>query len=337
MVTAGQLIENIDAVLDKRTHISGRVTDGADKALLNISVGVYKRGADTPGGGQTWELVTSGTTDSSGNYTIYDLPTGSYRVGFSNGNALYKTEYYDNAYYVQNGQDIAIAAGGIADNINAKLEGITLNVPPLALQDAMTVNEGGTTGKLVTNAASVLANDEDADSDALSATLVTPPTHGALTLNADGTFTYVHDGSETTSDTFAYRANDGAHDSPVISVTITIQPVNDAPVVASDAMTVTHGGTTTQLTSGASILANDSDAEGSSLTAMLVDAPQHGALTLNTDGTFSYTHDGSAAASDSFTYKASDGQAQSSAATVTITVGDAQPQPYFWFFPLGYR
>ncbi|MEZ4712313.1 MAG: Ig-like domain-containing protein [Caldilineaceae bacterium] len=238
VVTSGQFIENIDAILDKRTHISGRVTDGSNKALENISVGVYKRGADTPGGGQTWELATSDTTGSNGEYTIYDLPAGSYRVGFSNGNALYKTEYYDNAYYVQNGQDVVLGEGGIADNINAQLEGITLNVPPLAVQDAMTV---------------------------------------------------------------------------------------------------TRGSTATQLISGASVLTNDSDAEGSALTAVLVDKPQHGALTLNADGTFTYTHDGSAAAADSFTYKASDGQAQSSAATVTITVGGSQPQQHFSFLPLSYR
>ena len=340
VVTSGLVIENIDAMLDKRTHIGGRVTDGANKALENISVGVYKRGADTPDGGQTWELVTSDTTDGNGDYTMYDLPAGSYRVGFSNGNALYKTEYFNNVYYVQNGQDVVLAEGGVADNINAQLEGITLNVPPLAVHDALTVNEGGTVGKLVTNAASVLANDQDAENGTLSAALVTPPVHGALTLNADGTFSYVHDGSETTSDQFVYRASDGVNNSPVISVTITIQPVNDAPVAASDAMTVTRGGTTSQLTSGANLLTNDSDAEGSPLTAVLVEQPRHGALTLQADGTFTYTQDGSAAAGDSFTYIASDGQAQSAATVVTITVvGSSKPQPaeFFSYLPLSYR
>ena len=233
-----------------------------------------------------------------------------------------------------------LAEGGAADNINAQLEGITLNVPPLAVHDALTVNEGGTVGKLVTNAASVLANDQDAENGALSAALVTPPVHGALTLNADGTFSYVHDGSETTSDQFAYRASDGVNNSPVISVTITIQPVNDAPVAASDAMTVTRGGTTSQLTSGANLLTNDSDAEGSPLTAVLVEPPQHGALTLQADGTFTYIHDGSAAASDSFSYKASDGQAQSAATVVTITVvasSELQPVEFFSYLPLSYR
>lgn len=340
VVTSGQTIENIDALLDKRTHISGRVTDGANKALENISVGVYKRGADTLDGGQTWELVTSDTTNGNGDYIIFDLPPGSYRVGFSNGNALYKTEYFTNEYYVQNGQDVVVTEGGVVDNVDAQLEGITLNVPPLAMQDSMTVKEGGTVGKLMTNAASVLANDQDAENGALSAILVTPPAHGALTLNADGTFSYVHDGSETTSDVFSYRANDGLNESPVISVTITIQSVNDAPVAASDAMTVTQGGTTTKLTSGVSVLSNDSDVEGDSLTAVLVDKPQHGTLTLNANGTFSYVHDGSESTSDSFTYKASDGQAQSPTTAVSITVtnsGEPQPEEHFSFLPLSYR
>ena len=65
------------------------------------------------------------------------------------------------------------------------------------------------------------------------------PSHAAsFALNADGSFTYVHDGSETTSDIFTYKANDGSLDSNVATVTITVTPVNDAPVV-------TAGGTLT--------------------------------------------------------------------------------------------
>ena len=56
-----------------------------------------------------------------------------------------------------------------------------------------------------------------------------------------------------------------------------------------------------------SLLANDEDAEGATLTAALVVAASNGALTLNTDGTFVYEHDGSETVSDSFAYAASDG------------------------------
>jgi hypothetical protein len=52
--------------------------------------------------------------------------------------------------------------------------------------------------------------------------------NGTLTFNGNGTFSNVHNGSETTSDSFTYKANDGTTDSNTVSVTITVSPVNDA-------------------------------------------------------------------------------------------------------------
>lgn len=68
------------------------------------------------------------------------------------------------------------------------------------------------------------------------------------------------------------------------------------------------------------VLANDQDPDGDALTARLVTAPQHGTLTLNADGTFTYTPQAGFHGTDSFTYKANDGQLDSNLATVTITV-----------------
>src|SRR5207245_6764036 len=70
-------------------------------------------------------------------------------------------------------------------------------------------------------------------------------------------------------------------------------------------------------------LANDSDVDGDTLTAMLVTGPSHGTLTLNADGSLVYMPALNFNGTDSFTYKASDGPAQSGVATVTITIGRA--------------
>src|SRR5207244_1992224 len=79
--------------------------------------------------------------------------------------------------------------------------------------------------------------DADLPANTLSATLVTGVGHGALTLNADGSFTYTPDADFNGTDTFTYRAYDGQAYSDEVAVTITVNPVNDAPVAADGSLT----------------------------------------------------------------------------------------------------
>src|SRR5262249_55247264 len=72
------------------------------------------------------------------------------------------------------------------------------------------------------------------------------------------------------------------------------------------------------------VLGNDSDVDGDALRAALVSGPAHGALTLNADGSFTYTPAAGFRGTDSFTYRASDGSAED-LATVTITDDDLPP------------
>jgi VCBS repeat-containing protein len=123
-----------------------------------------------------------------------------------------------------------------------------LAAPPVAGNDNYSVDEGAT---LNVSAPGVLSNDTDEDLDPITAIKLTDPAHGTLTLNSDGSFTYVHDGSETTSDVFTYYAWDGASQSNTATVTITITPVNDAPVLATiegSALSYTEGDGLVQIT-----------------------------------------------------------------------------------------
>src|SRR5439155_26935747 len=143
--------------------------------------------------------------------------------------------------------------------------------------------------------------------------------HGAHVLNANENFTYTPTANYNGPDSFTYKANDGTADSNVATVTIAVAAVNDAPVAAADSYTATKA---TALTIGApGVLANDTDVENGALTAVLVSGPTHGALTLNANGSFTYTPTANYNGPDSFTYKANDGAADSNAATVAITVG----------------
>ena len=104
---------------------------------------------------------------------------------------------------------------------------------------------------------------------------------------------------------------------------MTVTAVNDAPVAVNDEYS-TDENTTLNVTAPFGVLANDSDVDDDTLTAVQVADPAHGTLTLNDDGSFSYVPDGDWTGSDSFTYRASDSEAASAPALVTIEVVSGQ-------------
>jgi len=63
---------------------------------------------------------------------------------------------------------------------------------------------------------------EDADDDTLTFSVVASPAHGDLVLASNGSFTYTPDDKYNRADSFTYKANDGALDSNVATMTITI-------------------------------------------------------------------------------------------------------------------
>ena len=203
-----------------------------------------------------------------------------------------------------------------------------VNDAPLTVSDTITLDEGGTVTLTTNGSSTLLANDTDAESDTLTAIGVSSPTNGTLTLNPNGTFTYIHNGSNTTTDTFRYKSNDGTVDGNTVTVTITINPVNDIPTTVSDTLTVNEAGTITLTASGSStLLDNDTDSEGDSLTAIGVTSPTNGTLTLNPNGTFSYVHDGSETTTDTFSYKSNDGTNDGNTVTITITINPINDAP----------
>src|SRR5207253_2342804 len=147
----------------------------------------------------------------------------------------------------------------------------------------------------------------DVDGDPLTAVLVTGPSNGSLALNTDGSFTYTPNANFNGVDTFTYKANDGTADSNVDTATITANPVNDAPLAGDDAYSVNED--TTLSTAAPCAPVYRSDVDGDPLTAVLVTGPSNGSLTLNADGSFTYTPNANFNGTDTFTYKANDGAA----------------------------
>ena len=199
-----------------------------------------------------------------------------------------------------------------------------VNDAPAATNDSYSVNEDT---PLTVAAPGVLGNDTDADGNPLTAVLVSGPlpSQGTLTLNANGSFGFTPTLNFNGPDTFTYKANDGIADSNVATVTITVNAVNDAPVATNDSYSVTAG--TTLNVTAPGVLGNDSDVEGSPLTAAQVTGPTKGTLTLNANGSFSYVSNVGSSGTDTFTYRANDGTANSNTATVTITITAVNQAP----------
>ncbi|RVT39914.1 Ig-like domain-containing protein, partial [Sphingobium algorifonticola] len=196
---------------------------------------------------------------------------------------------------------------------------------PESLNDAYAVTEDST---LTINAATgVLANDSDPQSNPLTAVLQSGPSNGVLTLNANGSFTYTPNANFTGTDSFTYRATDGVSPGNLATVTIDVDPQNDAPIANANSYNVVAGTTLTVPDGATDILANDIDPDGDPLTALLVAAPVNGTLSLNPNGSFTYTPNVGYIGADSFTYRASDGVAESGIATVSIAVASDNTPP----------
>ena len=189
------------------------------------------------------------------------------------------------------------------------------NDAPTAADDAYSTAEGNA---LTVNDPGVLGDDSDPDDDPLSAGLVSGPSHGTLTLNADGSFVYTPAADYDGTDSFTYRASDGTLESNPANVTITVTNTNKAPTAAADAYSTPEDTTLTVNAPG--VLGNDSDPDHNPLSAVLVSGPSHGTLTLNANGSFTYRPEDNFNGSDSFTYRASDGSQASDSARVTLTV-----------------
>jgi len=209
--------------------------------------------------------------------------------------------------------------------------GKNANNAPVAAADAYGVDEDNLLS--VNVATGVLSNDIDVDIEPLTAVLVSSPTNGTLTLNADGSFSYMPNGNFNGTDSFTYTADDGSpfdSSSNLATVTITVNSVNDTPVAGDDTGYSVAEDNLLTVSAANGVLANDSDpVEGDLLTAVLASGPANGALTLNADGSFSYMPNPDFNGVDSFTYQAQDtGLAPlSNVAKVTITVTPVNDAP----------
>ncbi len=208
--------------------------------------------------------------------------------------------------------------GGVSTTGQVTINLYGVDHPPVATADSYNVDEDNTLD------GAVLGNDLDPDDDSLTVVAgnITTTTGVTLSMSMDGTFSYTPPANFSGSDTFQYQLTD-AISTVTGNVTITVNPVNDAPSAVSDSYTLNEEGTL-----NGNLLDNDSDIEGTPLSAVAetVTTAAGVALTINGDGSFSYTPPSDFFGNDSASYQVTDG-ALTTLGTVTFTVLNVNDAP----------
>ncbi len=186
------------------------------------------------------------------------------------------------------------------------------NKPPVAVDDAITTPED----TVVTF--DPVANDTDPDGDALDLSEVDPTSAqgGTVTVNLDGTVNYTPPADFYGEDTISYVVEDSEGNKDTGTITVTVTPVNDAPVAVDDADTTDEDTAVT-----IDVLANDTDVDGDTLTLSAVGTPANGTAEI-VNGKIVYTPNAGFDGTDSFTYTVTDPDGLTDTATVTVTVSD---------------
>ena len=187
-----------------------------------------------------------------------------------------------------------------------------VNDPPMAPALSVTTPEGTPVNGKVTAT--------DADGDPLSFAKTTDPAHGQVVVNTDGTFTYTPDSDYNGPDSFTVTVSDGKGGVVIVTVSITVTPVNDPPMAS--ALSVT---TPEDTPVNGKVTASDTD--GDALTFAKATDPAHGKVVVNTDGTFTYTPAADYNGPDSFTVTVSDGKGGSVTVKVSVTVTPKNDPP----------
>ncbi|MFZ5755618.1 MAG: tandem-95 repeat protein [Pseudomonadota bacterium] len=288
--------------------------NGTEDTTLNVSAGSGVLVGDTDANGDSLQAYVL-AVPSNGNLTLNTNGSFSY-VPDANTNGADSFTYraWDGTAY------------SAAATVNISIAAVNDN--PVANNDSYSTDED------VPVSGNVRTNDTDAETPTGSLTVekLSDPAHGTLTswTPSTGAFTYTPASLYNGPDSFTYRVYDGALYSGTATVNISVASVNNAPVAVANSYSTNEDTTlnvTTVGTLGNGVLANDTDADSPSLTASVVANVSYGSLTLNSNGTFSYTPSLNYNGPDSFTYRAYDGFDYSNTVTVSLTVNAVNDAP----------
>jgi len=275
---------------------------------------------------QTEVTITLAGTDSNSDTLTYIIATLPTNGTLSDNDSVITVDDLPKTTTSANVVYISISDTATSDSFTFKVndgtvdsETATVSLAITAVNDVPSLSDDSVSTD-EDNSIDITLNASDLDSSQITYSVASDVSNGTVTIT-NNIATYAPSENFNGADSFTVTANDGEATSNIATISITVNAVNDAPVAVADTATVDEGNTSTTLENGeTSLLHNDTDTENDPLTAILVSDPIYGSLTLNSDGTFSYEHNGSGTTFDNFTYKSNDGFSDSNITTVNITI-----------------
>jgi len=192
---------------------------------------------------------------------------------------------------------------------------VTLNVlPPPPTAPNYSEATPFKTPLVVTTSSGVLSG---ADGTGLSAKVTAPPLHGNLTLSTNGNYTYTPYATFTGTDSFTYLVTDTFGQTSAGTVTITVGPKLQAAPTAADYSEQTTANTALVVSATQGVLSLDT---GDTIAVTSSTQPSHGSVTVNPDGSYTYTPSTDFVGTDHFGYTITDAEHRTATGTVTVTV-----------------
>jgi cysteine-rich repeat protein len=293
LVDTGNVTVTVTAVNDAPLAVDDTAATAEDTAVNISTATVLANDTDVEGDTLTVTAVgnaQNGTVSLAG-ATITFTPSADF-----NGVASFEYTVSDGA-----ATDIGV--------VNVTVTAV--NDAPVAVDDTKTTAEDTA---LVFPASDLRANDTDVDNAVLTVTAVSNPTNGAVAL-AGGTITFTPTANFNGTASFDYTISDGSL-TDIGKVTVTVTPVNDAPVAVDDVASTPED--TALVVSTSTVLANDTDVDNVTLTVTAVSNASSGIVNL-VGTTITFTPDADFNGTAGFDYTVSDGTL-TDVGTVTVTV-----------------
>ncbi|MFC1727572.1 tandem-95 repeat protein [Patescibacteria group bacterium] len=258
--------------------------------------------------------ATASDPDNSLTYALIGAPTGVTIASDTGVFSFTPTEAQGPGSYTFT---VEVTDGTTTDSEEITITVNEVNIAPVAQDDLISTDED--TAKLIT----LDATDLDLPANSLTYSIVSGVSHGVLSVITDYQLTYTPESNYNGEDSFTFKVNDGSTDGNIATVSITVNPINDAPEAVADAASFDEDDTLTL--AKWDLVGNDADIDGDTLTLTSVSSPVNGSVYVDGDNViFAPTANYNGPAS--FDYTISDGLLNDTAA-VSITVNAVNDIP----------